>query len=331
MNIHYFTTGRKKGKEVYYPPLVRAQIYSLAPYINSSEIHVVTSFLLPFYLLKCFTNNLKKKGGDIIHAQYGSFTALVAWLNSRNKPLIISLCGSDLEGTAGNGFLWTLRDFITTNLSKWLSMRADQVIVKSENLKQHLPAKARKRVQVIPNGVDINKFYPVDKKDARKMLDWDVETKYVLFTPSKANNQLVKNLPLALRSVELVREKTEYSVELIMLTNKTREEVALMMNAADCLLLTSFHEGSPNVVKEAMACNLPVISVNVGDVLMRLKDDHLSSVVDSYEPKEIAQFILRTLKLNSRTRGFEEIKKQQLDSISVANNIYKIYQDLLNV
>ena len=330
MNVLYYTTGRNNGKEVYYPPLVKSQVQSLSQFFDHYKIYIVKNSGFPLNLFKDFIKKSKSNDNDIVHSQYGSLTALVAWLNSGNKPLVISFCGSDLEGTSGSSILWKLRDFVTTHLSRWLSVRADKIIVKSENLRQILPGKVRKHAYVIPNGVDLKIFYPLDQAEAREKLNWNFKTKYILFAPSKANNRIVKNIPLAVKSVALLKSKVEYGVELVMLTNYTGEEVALMMNAGDCLLLTSFHEGSPNVVKEAMACNLPVVSVDVGDVRERLKNDYISTILNSYDPQEITEALSKIVMKNTRTIGFEEIKKQKLDSESIAKKIYQIYEELLN-
>jgi len=265
---------------------------------------------------------------DIVHSQYGSLTALMAFLGKKRRPLIISFGGSDLLGTSGKGFKWTFRNWITRKLGLLAANNCSKIIVKSIALMMNLPEKLRQKAIVIPNGVDIDVFYLRNKDETRTKLGWKQNDYYVLFTPSRANNVLVKNLPLANSVMDLV-QKNVNNVYLEFILDKTPEQVADMMNAADCLLLTSLHEGSPNVIKEAMACNLPIISVNVGDVSERLKEVTYSFVVDGYDKDLISQKVLAVLNSNVRTNGLDQLKKQGLTSEIVARKILDIYNEVL--
>ena len=129
----------------------------------------------------------------------------------------------------------------------------------------------RNKAVVLPNGVDTSWFRPLPRDLCRANLGWDTESKIVLFNVSRNEDQFRKNPKLAHATIHLVSRSIP-NASLIMLSNANREQVRLMLNAADCLLVTSLHEGSPNIVKEAMACNLPVVTVPCGDTSEQLKE-----------------------------------------------------------
>jgi teichuronic acid biosynthesis glycosyltransferase TuaC len=200
----------------------------------------------------------------LVHAQYGSVTAEVANLARRSLPLIVSFCGEDLLGTPNPGLVWRLRERCARAIGLWAARRAAAIIVKSNNLLQALSPNLRDKAIVLPNGVDTNSFRPMARDDCRARLGWDKQSKVVLFNASRnasrTENQHRKNSALARATIDLLA-KSIPDVSLYMVSNATHKEMPLIMNAADCLLVTSLHEGSPNIVKEAMACNLPVVAV----------------------------------------------------------------------
>lgn len=105
----------------------------------------------------------------------------------------------------------------------------------------------------------------------------------------------------------------------------------LYYNASDVLLFTSHREGSLNVIKEAMSCNLPIVSTNVGDVewiLGSTEGCYIFSFEVSDVVEKIKKAILFTSK-NNRTSGRERIINLELDSESVAEKIISIYRGLI--
>src|SRR4029077_13107866 len=101
------------------------------------------------------------------------------------------------------------------------------------------------------------------------------------------------------------------------LSSIPQADVALKMSAADCLLVTSIHEGSPNIVKEAMACNLPVVTVRCGDVEERLAGVQPGSVAP-YDPARLASSIRQVLERGGRSNGRDELVRQGLTARAVA-------------
>lgn len=194
--------------------------------------------------------SIKRGSYDVVHAHYG-MSGLLACLQFR-VPVVITLHGSDVNDP-------TVRIF-----SKIAARLASQVIVVSKKMKDLL--NYRKATTVIPCGVDMGLFAPMDKAHARRRLElagklfFENGKKYVLFSSSFDNE--VKNPDLAQEAVKQLGE----GYELIELKGYSRKEVACLFNAADAALMTSKSEGSPQFVKEAMACNCPVVSTPVGDV-----------------------------------------------------------------
>jgi glycosyltransferase involved in cell wall biosynthesis len=156
---------------------------------------------------------------------------------------------------------------------------------------------------VIPCGVDINEFYPMDKIQCRKQLEMDMNKTYILF--SKGFSNQVTNYPLAKQSVEILRTKG-IDVELVELKGYTRKQVVQLMNACDCGLMTSFNEGSPQFVKEALACNCPIVSTDVGDVSEQIMN-LANCYVASFDPKIVAEQIEKCIKNYENYNGEPQI------------------------
>lgn len=199
-------------------------------------------------------------GYDVVHANYG-LTAPAA-LAQPTRPVVLSFWGSDLHGRVG-----------------WLSRRcarlADAVVVMSEEMAATLDVDSH----VIPHGVDLARFRPMPQRVARREVGWDQSATHVLFPYSKGRT--VKDYPRAEAAVAAARERLDGDVVLHTLFDVPHDRMPLYLNAADALLLTSTHEGSPNSVKEAMACNLPVVSTDVGDVATLLESVTPSHVCES--------------------------------------------------
>jgi teichuronic acid biosynthesis glycosyltransferase TuaC len=206
----------------------------------------------------------------VIHVMYGGVMADVVTSTFADIPVVVSFCGSDLLGENLSGSFRKLAAYYGVLSSRRAARRASGIIVKSKNLQDVLPAKvARSKVRIIPNGVDLERFRPLDRDTCRRSLAWKGNHFHVLFASSSGNP--VKRPQLAKAATE---ELTKLGVQAEMheLRGVAHEDVPTWLNASDVLLLTSLQEGSPNIVKEALACDLPVVSVDVGDVRERIEE-----------------------------------------------------------
>jgi glycosyltransferase involved in cell wall biosynthesis len=196
---------------------------------------------------------------DLVYANYG-LTGPIALAQPR-LPVVLSLWGSDLYGSAG----W---------ISRFCARHSEEVVVMSERMGRDLGQDHT----VVPHGVDLEKFAPEPQATARAEIGWDEDEAIVLFpySPSRA----VKDYPRAERIVDRVRYRVDAPVVLETVSGVPHEAVSTYMNAADALLLTSKHEGSPNTVKEALACNTPVVATDTGDVRQRVEGVEGSTVSD---------------------------------------------------
>jgi glycosyltransferase involved in cell wall biosynthesis len=260
----------------------------------------------------------------LVHAQYGSVTAAIANLIRGPLPLVVSFCGDDLLGTPSPGLHWRVRERCGRAIGLWAARRSATLIVKSDNLLRALPASLRDRAVLLPNGVDMGWFRPMAQDECRSRLGWNLQSKVVLFNASQNENQICKNPTLARAAVDLLAQSIP-DVSLYMMSNASQEEVRLLLNAADSLLVTSLHEGSPNIVKEAMACNLPVVSVPCGDVPERLRMTHPGGVC-SYDARVLAKALEEVLKAGSRSNGRNELIAQGLTAAKVAERLIQVYR-----
>jgi teichuronic acid biosynthesis glycosyltransferase TuaC len=258
---------------------------------------------------------------DAIHAHFGSLTAFVCALLWR-IPLIITYRGSDLNKSPADG---VLRSTAQRVLSQLASLRAKAIICVSDQLRERLWWRSRRAV-VIPSGVDLDIFRPTPRDEARRALGWREDESVVLFNAGV--QAAVKRLDLASDAVR-VAERTLRSIRFHVLRGGVRQEdIPLLMSASDCLLVTSDNEGSPDIVKEALACNLPIVSVDVGDVAQRLLGVSHSEIAGR-NPDALGAALIRILSENARSNGRAQAEK--LAAPRVTEAILKVYDDALRV
>ncbi|GJM33473.1 MAG: hypothetical protein DHS20C18_24740 [Saprospiraceae bacterium] len=265
----------------------------------------------------------RKENIDLVHVLWGSTTALMTILFSL-RPVIISFCGSDLLGNKDAKGNLTRSGKLNRTLSKFASRFAKHNITKSAQMKRFLPGKAQLYTTVIPNGVNLNGFYPMDINKARKNIGFDLFKKYVLFFYTEG--QVVKNKKLALEVMDIVKN-TLPGTELIIATKIPHEKLIYYYNACDVMILTSFHEGSNNSLKEANACNLPVVSLDIGDAKERLEDISNSFVIESPNPEPFAEKVVEVLRSQKRSDG--EKASPEVSVESVARQVIQVYQKAL--
>lgn len=257
--------------------------------------------------LKNYTSlrkKIKDYKPDIVHAHYG-LSALLAVLQ-RKAPVVTTFHGTDVNNKKNR-----LYSRVASILSK------ECIFVNSSQ-----PSKISYKgdMNIVPCGVDTDIFYPVDKRIARQELNLVVGKNYALFASAFSNE--VKNYPLAKSAIELYQG----DIELIALKGYSRKQVALLLNAVDFVLMTSFSEGSPQIIKEAMACNCPIISVDVGDVKNVISSTDRCFIVP-YSPESIALQISKLCSNTKRTSGRDNIQHLTLHNIAI--EVVDIYRKAL--
>ncbi len=309
---------------------MRSQIDAMETEGYQTEVAILTNNSSPKGILRnirIWKSNIRQLSPCIVHAQYGSVTSLTAAWCKGSNPLVISFCGDDILGTKQTGWTWTIRSRLMVWISHISAFYADALIAKSSNIYNTLWPAEQKKCTIIPNGVDLNTFAHIDYATARKQCRWRADDFVVLFNPSSGNNAYVKNKPLADAVFNLLKQQVP-KAQICFIENKTYTEINCMMHGADALLVTSLQEGSPNIVKEAMACNLPVVSVNCGDVAERLKEVQPSVVTTSYDARELANNLVKISQLRMRSNGRNKLIMQSLTIENTNNKLIKIYKIL---
>lgn len=325
MKILFVASGNKKVGQV--NSFVRSQFDSLAEAGEQMLLYPVVGHGILGYAgnIGRLRRVIQTERPDIIHAHYSTcgFLVWIACIGLRHRPKIfVSLLGS-----------FPKRNLRYRTIRFFLQHVWDGALVKSERTRSQLELP----LPVIPNGVNTNIFHPIE--DARWKTGFDTERKYIVWCSNPLRTE--KNWPLAEKAVALLNEsrqkRGEQPVELVPVYDRTPEEVAVYMNAADCLLLTSDSEGSPNVIKEAMACNCPIVTTDVGDVRERLHDLDGCYIVEDNDirftsPDKAAPIVAdcleKALAFGNRTHGMERIRQDGLEISRIAQRIKELYRKL---
>lgn len=251
---------------------------------------------------------LKSGNYEIVHAHY-SLTAFITTMAGA-KNLVVSLMGSDAFLT-----FWM-------KLAAWFfySFFWRVTIVKTEEMKKTL---MMPKAIILPNGVDLSTFNPINQNEARKILGIEQNIKVILFIADPSRKE--KNHQLALDSVKKLDSN---NVKLFTVYDKPNELIPTYLSAGDVLLLTSIWEGSVNVVKEALACNLPIVSTDVGDVRKNILGIE-GCYICQKDSVDISEKLKMAIAFNNRTKGRQRIIDLKLDSDSVAKELLFYYKQIL--
>lgn len=333
MKILFVSSGNSKFG---ISPLIKSQGESLIKNKIEIQYFLIKGRGLINYLINVFylKKHLKINYFNIIHAHYG-LCGIVAQLARFKEKLVVSFMGDDLIGAVTKNGNYGLFGNALVFLNKLFLSKYDYVIVKSHELSEKVNTQNK---AVIPNGVDLNTFYELDKKKAKEKLNIDYNKKIIIFVSNPTRPE--KNFNLAKDSVASLQRN---DIILLTVNSVPQEELNYYYSAADILLLTSIHEGSPNVIKEAMACNCPIVSTDVGDVkwiigdvegcfLVRQKSNEKGEMNNTDIIKEISakvQAALEFAEKTGRTKGRDRIIELGLDSETIAKKIISIYEQVL--
>lgn len=254
---------------------------------------------------------------DVINGHYGLWclATRLQW----TTPVVASFLGGDLFGELYNdGGSRQKADFVV-KVCLWLSKHVDAVIVKSEGMKKLVPDG---NTFIVPNGVNFELFRPIPRAEARAALGWEQDRFYVLF----GNNPKMpaKNYPLALATMEHLRARG-VSAELVVANSLPQTKVVYYINASNALLLPSIYEGSPNIVKELMACNVPIVATDVGDVAALTRRTKGCKTCLS-DPEALAVALEEALLHTEPTTGRADIA--HLENSLIAEKIIAIFEQV---
>jgi glycosyltransferase involved in cell wall biosynthesis len=265
-----------------------------------------------------------RPGYRLVHAHGGE--SVLSALGYRRAPILLSYLGLDLLGTRrADGSVPSLSRLRRAILRR-SAVLVNHTITKSYEMQLALPRSVRSRNDVVPSGVDESVFVPVARDHARQLLGWNATARIALFggNPHRVPD-LGKRFWLAEAACGSAAGRLS-DLRLETLGGVDPARVPLLMSAADCLVLTSISEGSPNVVKEALMCNLPVISTPVGDVTDLLRDVSPSWVCEP-SVDAIADALVECLSNPTRSNG--RSKSQHLTTRSIADRVLRVYEDII--
>jgi len=240
---------------------------------------------------------------DLVHAHYGLSGMLTVL--QRKCPVVISFIGEMNLATP-------------RAISKVAIKLSSYSIFVSEELK--IKSKENKNCCIIPYGINLKTFFPVNKRKAREKMKIPQDVNLCLF--SSAKNIGLKNYSLAKQAVDICQKIDIYQLK----QGYTRDEVNLLLNACDFVLLTSVCEGSPQIIKEAMACNCPIVSTDVGDV-RKIIGDTEGCYITSFEAEDVAEKIKLALAFGKKTNGRDSIKHLEINKVAL--KIIEVYKKVI--
>lgn len=307
----------RSGNDFEVLPFIERQFESLKPLNTDIEHYVIKGGGLIGYwrALKYLKTN--KIRFDIIHAHY-AYCFLPVLLSQAQAKKVISFMGSDLYGIIGRSKFYK---YINIFLSKLVAYFADWIIVKSPEMKKMVAKEYHDKLSVIPNGIDLKKFKPIKKEAALEVVseDLDYAKRYILFLGDKKDPR--KNYSFIQKNMPKIKD---LGFSVLAPYPVSPELVPYYINISELLVLPSLKEGSPNVIKETLACNKPFLSTDVGDVYKLIEYSNTSSIFSSS-----GEFI-------SRLKAVSKVKHETKSSFyedyslsSIANRLLEIYKGLM--
>lgn len=310
MKVLFVASGNKAVGTV--SAFVRSQFDSLKAQDLEMVLYPIIGHGLKGYVkhVRSLRRVIKTERPDIIHAHYSvcGYLSKAASVGLKTK-IVVSLLGSFPQKNLKLHLVRFCVDYF------W-----NATIVKSERTRNQL----NRNLPVIPNGVNLSQFNLMDHEAARQQLGFSADKKYVIFVSNPSRSE--KNFALAEEAVQRLNNDT---VQLVAVFDKPHDEVVKYMCAADMLILTSLKEGSPNVIKEAMSCNCPLVSTDVGDVKWVTDGVEGTYVASSFSSAELANLVDKALAFGGRTKGREQIIRLGLTTEAVAQRLMAVYSNVV--
>ena len=268
-----------------------------------------------------------ESGFDIVHAQYGSMCSLVSSAAKGRK--LISLRGSDWYDIPVGPWGQRLHGAVANFLTRQSLPYYDRAVVMSHHMRgeiEKLNQHRSQRIDVLPDGLDLELFQPLDRQTCRQALGQGDDTRpWVLLTTLFEDNP-IKRVPLAKQAIELTRQQLP-DIVLKVASNVAHRDMPLWVNACNVILMTSIHEGWPNAIKEALACNVPFVSTDVSDLgLISAVEPSCKTITAN--PQALADALINTLKHPTSSNLRTHVK--EMDVHVVARRLRHIYYDMMD-
>lgn len=210
--------------------------------------------------------------------------------------------------------------------------------------KCHVP---ESKIRVIPVAVDPDMFRPMDRTQARTKMRLPLDKAIVLYVGKMTP---VKNIPMLLGAFQELHSARPDTMLLLAGTGPyereyqrmveergisgvcflgyvDRNEVPVLMNCADVLALSSLSEVSPNVIREAIACGLPVVSTRVGDVPDYVTDDFNGYIVET-DPHSFAEGLIKAIQNEERLRQGALETRKKFDPDRIMQEYARVFRGL---
>jgi len=316
MKVLFVSSGNSKPG---ISPIVKSQGDSLVKKNVNLDYFLIKGKGVIGYLKNLVPLRKKIKNGNyhIVHAHYGDSIVITAFAKTKKVKFIASFMGSDIY--QNKKMTKNYSNFIFRNIFSILykiiaKHIAHEVIVKSSKMESAFGPSPN--ISVLPNGVNLNIFKPNNFQLPKNLNG----IKNILFVGDK--NRPEKNYQLLDSSVQLLKDK--FNIEIINPTNLTPIELNIEYNRSHVLALTSKYEGSPNVIKEAMACNLPIVSTDVGDV-KEIIGSSKGCFIAKNDSIDFSRKLIKALQFVGYTKGRNRIIELGLDSNIVSDKLIELY------
>ena len=251
-------------------------------------------------------------GYDVIHCHH----ALAAVLLTMTGVPLFKKCVLSYQNDPTNE--WGDKMFKLFNL-----------LFKKFIIKNTSPYLRYKKFVYLPNGCNQDFFVPMDMKECREKLGWDMDKQYVIYMDSNKGKRTQKRKDRFDEVIALLNSKYGWKAEEVVMRNVDRPLVPLYLNAANLHMISSDFEGSPNSVKECMCCNTPVVSTPVGNVEDMIGDIAGAYITKGFTAEELAEACDKVLRSNKPFEGREKFLAKGYGMATVAAKLKNIYEEIL--
>lgn len=322
IRVLMITTGWPQPGQPQTTHFIKRQAEFLRAHGVDVEVFYFRAFRRPTAYLRAWIEvqqRLRRRRYDLVHAQWGQ-SALPAM--PKRLPLVVTFRGGDVHGIPDGKGGQRLAGHLLQAFCRYVARRADAIIIVSDHMRSLLGRHATP-VHVFPSGIDFSLFRVIPRDEARRHLGLPADKRLILFAGNPASTR--KRHGLAQAAVDVLSRTLP--AELVVTWGVSHDDMPYYMNACDAMVFTSNQEGSPNVVKEALACDLPVVSVRVGDVAARLAGVANCEVVADDAPETIAAALERVLRNGERSTGRHAVR--ELDENVIARGVIGVYRKVL--